>query len=238
MEYEKINTLFRRDVNGLINPFEYSNSEFYYLAELDWEATEKIDGTNTRIELSRESLDQKFKIDFCGRTKESVMQNNVLEMMISRFKVIDYESIFPKAYSVTIFGEAYGKKVQAVGHRYMKEGNNFIIFDIKINNIWLERRNVKAIAEQLNADVVPLIGYMNIYDAIALVSEGFKSSISEDKTLNAEGLVLKTPFGLLDRTGHRIITKLKTTDFRKYENKYGHNIDWKTIRLAKNDDSK
>ena len=39
MEYEKINTLFRRDVNGLINPFEYSNSEFYYLAELDWEAT-------------------------------------------------------------------------------------------------------------------------------------------------------------------------------------------------------
>lgn len=238
MEYEKINTLFRRDVNGLINPFEYSNSEFYYLAELDWEATEKIDGTNTRIELSRESLDQKFKIDFCGRTKNAVMQNNVLEMMVSRFKVVDYESIFPKAYSVTIFGEAYGQKVQAVGHRYIKEGNNFIIFDIKINNIWLERRNVKAIADQLKADVVPLVGYMNLYDAIALVAEGFKSSVSEDKTLNAEGLVLKTPFGLLDRTGHRIITKLKTTDFRKYENKYGHNIDWKTIRFAKNDDSK
>ena len=121
MEYEKINTLFRRDVNGLINPFEYSNSEFYYLAELDWEATEKIDGTNTRIELSRESLDQKFKIDFCGRTKNAVMQNNVLEMMVSRFKVVDYESIFPKAYSVTIFGEAYGQKVQAVGYRYIKE---------------------------------------------------------------------------------------------------------------------
>ena len=135
MEYEKINTLFKRDTQGLIIPTQYTNPEFYYLAELDWEVTEKIDGTNTRIELSRDSLDQKFKIDFCGRTKNAVMQKNVLDMMVERFKVVDYESIFPKAYSVTIFGEAYGNKVQAVGSRYIKDGNNFSIFDIKVNNI-------------------------------------------------------------------------------------------------------
>ena len=70
---------------------------------------------------------------------------------------------------------------------------------------------------------------MNIKEAIKFVAEGFKSRASVDKTLNAEGVVLKTPFGLLDRMGHRIITKLKTSDFRKYENKYGHNIDWTSI---------
>lgn len=229
MEYKKINTLFKRDTQGLIIPTQYTSPEFYYLAELDWEVTEKIDGINTRIELSRDSLDQKFKIDFCGRTKNAVMQKNVLDMMVERFKVVDYESIFPKAYSVTIFGEAYGNKVQAVGSRYIKDGNNFSIFDIKVNNTWLRINDVSQIANQINADVVPFIGYMNIKEAIELVAEGFKSRISVDKTLNAEGVVLKTPFGLLDRMGHRIITKLKTSDFRKYENKYGHNIDWTSI---------
>ena len=34
MEYEKINTLFKRDTQGLIIPTQYTNSEFYYLAEL------------------------------------------------------------------------------------------------------------------------------------------------------------------------------------------------------------
>ena len=177
MEYEKINTLFKRDTQGLIIPTQYTNPEFYYLAELDWEVTEKIDGINTRIELSRDSLDQKFKIDFCGRTKNAVMQKNVLDMMIERFKVVDYESIFPKAYSVTIFGEAYGNKVQAVGSRYIKDGNNFSIFDIKVNNIWLRINDVNQIANQINADVVPFIGYMNIKEAIELVAEGFKSII-------------------------------------------------------------
>ena len=113
--------------------------------------------------------------------------------------------------------------------RYIKDGNNFSIFDIKVNNIWLRINDVSQIANQINADVVPFIGYMNIKEAIELVAEGFKSRVSIDKTLNAEGVVLKTPFGLLDRMGHRIITKLKTSDFRKYENKYGHNIDWTSI---------
>lgn len=33
---------------------------------------------------------------------------------------------------------------------------------------------------------------------------------------DAEGLVLKTTTGLLRRNGERLITKIKTVDFRKY----------------------
>ena len=231
MTYDKINSLFKRDEYGLIIPSNYSENEFAFLATLNWECTEKIDGTNTRIELSRDSLGDKFKIEFGGRTNKAVMQSNVIELMNSRFKNIDYESIFTKAYSVTIFGEAYGDKIQSVGSRYIKNGNNFIIFDIRVGNYWLLRKDIKDIAEKMNADVVPLIGYYDLRDAITIVAEGFKSRISEDNTLNAEGLVLKNPLGLIDRNGNRIITKLKTSDFRKYENKYGYNIDWSKIKI-------
>lgn len=38
-----------------------------------------------------------------------------------------------------------------------------------------------------------------------------------DESYEAEGLVLKNPYGMLLRSGDRLITKLKTTDFRKWE---------------------
>ena len=60
---------------------------------------------------------------------------------------------------------------------------------------------------------------MTIKEAIEYVDKGFKSTISENKDYIAEGLVLKTPDGLLDRTGQRIVTKIKTVDFIKLRNK-------------------
>ena len=65
---------------------------------------------------------------------------------------------------------------------------------------------------------------MTIKEAIEFVKKGFKSTIAENKDYDAEGLVLKTPYGLQLRNGERIILKIKTEDFRKYNNKYG-NID-------------
>ena len=75
----------------------------------------------------------------------------------------------------------------------------------------------------MGIDIVPLIGYMTIPQAIMFTKKGFKSSIAENKDYDAEGLVLKTPNGLRLRNGERIITKLKTCDFRKFAAKYGEN---------------
>ena len=60
---------------------------------------------------------------------------------------------------------------------------------------------------------------MSIPEAIEFVKEGFKSRIAENKDYDAEGLVLKAPLGLLDRRGERIITKIKTCDFRQRDAK-------------------
>lgn len=56
---------------------------------------------------------------------------------------------------------------------------------------------------------------MTIPEAIEFVRNGFKSTIAENKDYEAEGLVLKTPDGLLGRNGERLITKIKTKDFRQ-----------------------
>ena len=40
-------------------------------------------------------------------------------------------------------------------------------------------------------------------------------AVAENKDLDAEGLVLTAPLGMLDRRGNRIITKIKTCDFTK-----------------------
>ena len=58
---------------------------------------------------------------------------------------------------------------------------------------------------------------MTVDEAIEFVKKGFKSTIAENKDYDAEGLVLKTPMGLLNRKGERIITKIKTCDFRQLE---------------------
>ena len=90
----------------------------------------------------------------------------------------------------------------------------------KIQTVF-KRDAIEDIAKKLDIKVVPIIGYMTIMEAIKYVDDGFKSTIAEDKTLDAEGLVLKTPDNLLMRSGERIVLKIKTTDFRKFRNTYG-----------------
>ena len=50
-EYQKIQTLFKRDEKNIIIPDQFTYPEFEVLKDLKWECTEKIDGTNIRIEL-------------------------------------------------------------------------------------------------------------------------------------------------------------------------------------------
>ena len=57
------------------------------------------------------------------------------------------------------------------------------------------------------------VSFILFEEAIEYVSNGYKSLIAEDTTYDAEGLVLKTDLGLLDRSGQRIIAKIKARDF-------------------------
>ena len=121
----------------------------------------------------------------------------------------------------TIYGEGYGVKIQKGGN-YIKDGVGFIVFDVKVGDMYLLRDSMEDIAGKLGAPVVPYMGQFTIDEAIEFVKTGFKSTIAENKDYDAEGLVLKCPDGLRTRRGERIIFKVKTCDFIKYKNKYGN----------------
>lgn len=236
-EYQKINTLFLRDENNIIMPDNFTCPEFSYLQNCSWECTEKIDGTNIHIDITYSSyMDENQMvhtdrdIQICGRTAKANIPEHLRKRLEEIIAAVDLNAIFFPVLedsaancttkTVSIYGEGYGAKIQKGGN-YIKDGVDFILFDVKSDNWWLSREDCEKIAEQLNVKIVPLIGYMDLQNAIEYVKKGFKSTIAENTDYDAEGLVLKTPYGLKFRNGQRIITKIKTCDFRKYQAKYG-----------------
>lgn len=228
-EYQKIQTLFKRDERNIIIPDQFTYPEFEVLKDLKWECTEKIDGTNIRIELeSSGNPEDGIIMSFKGRTDKAVIPEHLLtklNWLFDREHLMEVLNITDETQdcNITLYGEGYGAKIQKGGN-YISNDVNFILFDIKIGKWWLDRESIKDIANKLGINVVPLMGYMTIPEAIEYVKKGFKSTIAENKDYDAEGLVLKTPCGLLKRDGERLITKIKTVDFRKYQLAYPNKL--------------
>ena len=228
-EYQKIQTLFKRDDKNIIIPSMFTLPEFEYLKDCKWEATEKIDGTNMRVELlpvlNEDGTMKKVLYEFKGRTDKAQIPPHLMDRM---YQLFNYDKLIEYFYSdeksdfapITLYGEGYGMKIQQGGN-YIKNGVDFILFDVKVGKWWLSREACEKIATDLNLKIVPLMGYMTIQEAIDFVKKGFKSTIAENKDYDAEGLVLKTPYGLKLRNGERLITKIKTCDFQKYQKAYG-----------------
>lgn len=252
--YQKINTIFMRDAKNVIMPYEpFTEPEFEYLRGLKWRAEEKIDGTNMRIEVTKEEvLDYtmdpsvlkgvKFNIRIAGKTDNAQIPKNLLKHMqekytnekilgalglkefipVSEWKSMynwdDYSKI-PTIY--TIYGEGYGEGIQSGGW-YIKGGNEFIVFDVKVNDIYLKTEARDEIATKLGAPIVPFKGYFTLDEAIDYVRKGFRSVVAESPEVKmAEGLVLRTDLGLRNRMGNRLIVKIKYEDFQKYRAVYG-----------------
>ena len=228
-EYQKIQTLFKRDERNIIIPDQFTYPEFEVLKDLKWECTEKIDGTNIRIELtSSGNPEDGIIMSFKGRTDKAIIPEHLLtklNWLFDREHLMEVLNITDETQdcNITLYGEGYGAKIQKGGN-YISNDVNFILFDVKIGKWWLDRESIKDIANKLGINVVPLMGYMTIPEAIEYVKKGFKSTIAENKDYDAEGLVLKTPCGLLKRDGERLITKIKTVDFRKYQLAYPNKL--------------
>ena len=79
----------------------------------------------------------------------------------------------------------------------------------------IDWKDVKDIANGLGLETVPEFGEMTLEEAENLVKKGFKSTVSEDKDLDAEGLVLRPIVQLKNKNGKRVIVKIKTNDYRK-----------------------
>ena len=223
MEYPKIQTIFKRDDKGLIIPTEFTRPEFEWLKNCKFRAEEKIDGTNIRVEIDLNEEENDWCFAFAGRTNKSIIPDHLLAKLNEIFTAPKLRAVFDKLVDIhiTLYGEGFGHKIQTPGNRYNKSDVDFILFDVNMGGIWLKREAVEDIANKLNIKVVPVLGHMTIMEAVKFVDDGFKSLVAEDKELDAEGLVLKTPHNLLMKDGERIALKVKSKDFKQFRAAYG-----------------
>jgi hypothetical protein len=94
--YQKINTIFMRDAKNVIMPYDgFTEPEFEYLRGLKWRAEIKIDGTNIRIEVSKEPIwnggnpdtviGVRFNVEYKGKTDNAQISPKMLKFMQDNF---------------------------------------------------------------------------------------------------------------------------------------------------------
>ena len=115
---------------------------------------------------------------------------------------------------VYIYGEFFGKKIQAGGN-YDKDKNRFFIFDICMQGWWLPIDMLNDYAAKLGFTVAPYIGQMTIPEAEEMVAEGFKTKVPDVSNPDylEEGIVARPVVPIKDPRGKRIIVKIKTCDY-------------------------
>lgn len=209
MLYPKIQTVYKRDPENKLRTLlegEFSTPELEYLKDLSWDFTEKVDGTNIRLEI--ETADD-GRIHVGGKTDRSHIPSPLLNW-ISRVLSLDLLlATFPDAESIKLFGEGYGKGIQGRGDLYGIE-QTFVLFDAWVDGWWLERANVDDVAYKLGIESVPVIGTGTLEEMVELARGRFESTWRD---FNAEGIVARPSVQLLDRSGDPVITKIKSKDF-------------------------
>lgn len=208
-EYHKIQTVFKRDPNTNYKTLiygDYSLPEFEYLKDNNWVFTEKVDGTNIRV------MFKNNKITFGGKTDKAQIPAFLVNKLNERFlpQLDRFQKMFTDENAeICFYGEGYGAKIQSGGN--YRPDQDFVLFDIKINEWWLQRKDVEEIGKMFGLDIVPVIGCGSLKEMVERTQQGFYSRWNN--LLIAEGMVARPATELKTRSGERIITKIKYKDF-------------------------
>lgn len=207
-EYHKIETLFNRDekTKKLIQG-SYRNETFEYLKDNIWQFTEKVDGTNIRIYWDG------HKVQFGGRTDKAQIPAHLVNRLNELFGGETNEQLFEQKFGETeveLFGEGYGVKIQNGG--LYRDDVDFILFDVMINENYQPRESVEDIAKYFGIDIVPIVLESTLQGGVNYVLNNRKSLVAKNGA-EIEGLVGRPKLELNDRTGKRVIVKIKYRDF-------------------------
>lgn len=131
-------------------------------------------------------------------------------------KLFDIEDLKEKlgGLNVTVYGEAYGGKLQGMSETY---GPNlkFVAFDVKINDCWLDVPRAEKFALHLGLEFVD---YVKCKTELSLLNfERDKPSTQAMRngcgSKQREGVVLRPPIELSRNNGGRLIAKHKADSF-------------------------
>ena len=120
MYYPKIKNVYRRDkVTHKPIIGAYSTSEFAYLCDQKWCFTEKVHGTNIRIEYAPNESSP-LVLRFRGKTDAAQIPDHLFKCLENLFNVDKLKNIF--AAPTILCGEGYGHKINGGGH-YFQDPN-------------------------------------------------------------------------------------------------------------------
>ncbi len=208
-EYNKIQTVYKRDTSGkhhFLIEGDFSIPEFEYLQNNEWIFTEKVDGMNIRIMFDGNT------VTFGGRTDNADIPSHLANKLNERFLPCKdkFREIFKES-AVCLYGEGYGAKIQKGGGKYRADPG-FVLFDVRIGEWWLQRKDIEDIAQKFGLDIVPVLGTGTLLKMVETVRSGFNSRWGN---FTAEGIVARPATELRTRRGERIITKIKYKDFTR-----------------------
>lgn len=207
-KYQKIQSIWKRytegERTGQFVAGSFTRPEFSYLWENEWIGTEKIDGMNIRAKYDSGS------VEIRGRTDRAQIPKHLEEYLEEIFELERVESVIGDTNTAIFFGEGFGNKIQR-GQKYLGESVGFCLFDVMIGKWWLKYEDLVGIAGKLKVYYAPMVYKGSLKEAVKMVQRGFRSSLGDT---DAEGLVLKPIYELFDRGGERIVTKIKTKDFK------------------------
>ena len=208
--YEKIETIYARDMEGTkkLIPGQFRNETVEYLKDNRWVWTEKVDGTNVRVYWDGHT------VTFGGRTDRAQIPAPLVNRLNELFGGEINAQIFEQRFGekeVTLYGEGYGAKIQAVGSAYIPDSVDFILFDVLIGNNYQEREWVEQTAMAFGCKVVPIVGEGTLEQAMQFVKGHPQSTMG---TCEMEGIVCRPARELRDRRGERLIVKIKWHDFK------------------------
>ena len=222
---------------------EFSFKEAGYLLNCPWEAYSKIDGTNSKIAFFPSTGEIRVE----GKTEKAHdIQLELVHMFpkeTARFAPVKNKEtnkvqyyleaagdamIEPKAgfcgvqleeVPIYIYGEYFGSGIQKCGSRYIQNGNDFLVFDIKQQGWWTPKDVRDALCKGLNLNTVPFLGVMTLKEIEDKVRAGFTTQFDRaaDPTMLEEGIVARPTIPLCDGSGNRIIVKVKYCDYIEYD---------------------
>lgn len=192
-------------------------------------AMEKIHGTSAHISFEPPGA----LTFFSGGEKydKFVALFNTAELM-ERFNAIGLE------YPITVFGEAYGGKMQGMSKTY---GPNlkFVAFEVRVGNRWLCVPDAEQIVRQLGLEFV-------FYQKIPATIEALDAVILSDSVQairnnmggghKREGVVLRPLIELTKNNNERIISKHKREDFQETKTKRSLEIDPEKLKVLEKAD--
>ena len=223
MEYPKIQSLWKREMidaakpgqeerlvpGGKVLEGEYTCPEFEAIDS--WIVTEKIDGMNMRVILTREDYGD-WTVDYRGRTDRAQIHPELMKHMQETFPLDKMTDKFDC--DTILFGEGYGPGIQKGG--YYRDDKGFILFDVFCGGWWLKHEDVWSVAEALD---IPVVNWeiMTTDEAVWTVKLKNFDRLAPGATeydYVPEGVVCRSNPLMCFRDGRPIMWKLKVRDFQ------------------------